>query len=243
VPTTDGMGAASNLVRHAAPHLLEASFGPTACFLTGRALWGINGALALAVAWTGGCMARRVMKGRPMSGLLIIAMTTLVLRATVSLALQSEQAYLIAPVLVTVVMGFVYIASAVTAKPLLGRVMGDVVPPSWVDPGDPRAVRVCRVASLVWGGEQIVSSLVSLVMVQRLPTATYMVLHDLVSWGILAVAVALTVPFFWSDLRSLKATASGAGRSAGPVPDPGHLSPPLLGLRSCEPAWPPQSSW
>jgi intracellular septation protein A len=214
------MGAATNLLRHAGPHLLEATLGPTACFLTGRALWGVNGALALAVAWTGACMARRALRGQQMSGLLLIGMTTLVLRATVCLALQSERAYLIAPALVTVVMGVVYVASALTAKPLLGRVMGDLVPASWVDAGDPRAARLCRIASLVWGGEQIISAVVSLALIVHLSTTSYVVYHDPVSWGILAVVLGATVPFFWSDLRSLRRRVwTGAeGEPAGEAP-------------------------
>ncbi|MDQ1399049.1 MAG: hypothetical protein QOK20_981 [Acidimicrobiaceae bacterium] len=207
------MAAATNLlrlllpvrgiVRHAGPHLLEATLGPTACFLTGRALWGVNGALALALGWTGACMALRQLRGRRMTGLLIVGMTTLILRAGVSLAMHSERAYLIAPALVTVVMGVVYIASAASTKPLLGRVIGDLVPSSWIDTEDPRTARLCRIGSVVWGGEQIVSAVISLAMILRVSTTTYVMVHELVSWTTCLLVVGAFVPFFWSDLRSI----------------------------------------
>lgn len=191
-------------IRQAGPHILEATLGPTACFLTGRALWGIDGALALALGWTGACMGVRQLRGRRMSGLLVIGMTTLLLRAAVSLAMQSERAYLIAPALVTIVMGVIYIGSAMTTKPLLGRVVGDLVPRSWLDADDPRARRLCRIGSVVWGAEQVITAVISLGMIARLPTTTYMMVHEFVSWLICGAVMAAVVPFFWSDLRALR---------------------------------------
>jgi hypothetical protein len=216
------VGAATNLirwfpparafVRQAGPHLLEATLGPTACFLTGRALWGVTGALALALGWTGACMGIRHLRGRRMSGLLFIGMVTLVLRAGVSLAMHSERAYLIAPALVTIVMGAVYAASAMTAKPLLSVVIGDLIPKSWLDAGDPGTARLCRVGSAVWGVEQIITAVVSLGMILRLPTTTYVMVHELVSWLVCAVVVGAVVPFFWSDVRAVIQSRKISGR-------------------------------
>jgi hypothetical protein len=207
------VGAATNLLRwfppvraflrQAGPHLLEATLGPTACFLTGRALWGVDGALALALGWTGGCMGLRHLRGRRMSGLLFIGMITLVLRAGVSLALHSERAYLIAPAVVTIVMGIVYAGSAMTTKPLLRVVIGDLVPRSWLDTDDPRTVRLCRVSSAVWGFEQVISAVVSLGMIVRLPTTTYVMVHEMVSWLLCVAVIGAVVPFFWSDVRAV----------------------------------------
>jgi uncharacterized membrane protein len=138
-----------------------------------------------------------------MSGLLLIGMTTLVLRAGVSLAMHSERAYLIAPALVTIVMGVFYVTSAFTSKPLLGRVVGDLVPSSWVDTGDDRTARLCRVGSVVWGAEQIISAVISLAMILRVSATTYVMFHEFVSWSIAIVVIGVVVPFFWSDLRSI----------------------------------------
>jgi hypothetical protein len=194
-----------SLARQAGPHLLEATLGPTACFLTGRAVWGIDGALALALAWTGGCLALRHLRGRRTSGLLLIGMVTLLLRASVSFALHSERAYLVAPALVTVVLGAVYLGSALTAKPLLGRVVGDLLPRSWADPDDARVTRLCRIGSAVFGGEQIISALVSLAMILHLSTTTYVMVHEPVSWLVFAVVAASVAPFFWPDISAIRA--------------------------------------
>ena len=197
------------VARHAGPHVLEATLGPTACFLTGRALWGVNGAVALALLWTAGCLGRRRLRGGDAGGLLLIGLTTLVLRAGVSLALHSERAYLVAPAVVTAVTGVVYLVSARRPKPLLARVVGDLLPPAWVRPDDPRVTRLCRIGSAVWGGEQILTAAVSLVMLHRLSTTTYVVVHQLVSWLVMAAVLAVVLPFVWGDVRALW--------SAGPV--------------------------
>ncbi len=200
-----------------------------------------------------------------MSGLLLIGLTTLALRAAASFALQSERAYLVAPALVTIVMGLAYVASAATTKPLLSLVISDLVPPSWVDTDAPRTARLCRIASVVWGGEQIVSAAVSLAMILRVSATTYMMLHQLVSWLIVAVVLGAVVPFFWPDLRVLwrahrpasaqpglpvlRKGGPGVGRRGcdwrchGPNRDQRRLSPPLPQPRSGPPTWPRQSSW
>jgi hypothetical protein len=265
VPIFAGMGFLTRLVRwllpvrnvarHAGPHLLEATLGPTACFVTGRALWGVNGALALALLWTAGCMGLRHARGKRSSGLLVIGMTTLVLRTAVSMAMHSERAYLMAPALVTLVMGAVFMVSALTSKPLLGRVVGDLVPASWLDSGNDRLARLCRVGSAAWGVEQIVSSAISIAMIDRMSATTYVVVHQPVSWLIFVVVIGALVPFFWRDLRSiwksrrltLKETAPGVPRARGGPRDGSardHFAPflPALRPRVDRPVLRPQSS-
>jgi hypothetical protein len=193
-----------SLARHVGPRLLEATFGPAACFLTGRALWGLNGALALALAWTGGCMGLRAVRGQRSNGLLMIGAATLVLRVAVSFALRSESAYLLAPALVTAALGALYVASALVGTPLLARFAGDLLPASWVESGDAPLLRLCRIGSVVWGVEQIVSAAISLVMISNLSVPTYLMVHEIVSWATFGVVIGAVLPFFWKDFRALK---------------------------------------
>lgn len=205
-----------SIIRHAGPRLLEATFGPSACFLTGRALWGLNGALGLALGWTGACMILRAARGRRSSGLLIIGTITLVLRVAVALALRSESAYLLAPTLVTAVIGAVYVASALVGAPLLGRFVGDLVPTAWVDAGDAHLSRLCRIATLVWGAEQILSAAVSLVMISKLSVASYLMVHTVVSWLTLAVVAGAVLPFFWKDVWAVKEAVASRATAKAP---------------------------
>jgi hypothetical protein len=190
-------------LRHAGPHVLEATIGPSVCFLMGRALWGLTGALALAMAWTGTCLGIRALRGRRPSTLLLIGATTLVLRSAVSFATRSASAFFLAPALVTAAMGMVYVASAFTSRPLLTRVVGDLIPPSRINLSDPRMLRICRAASVVWGAEQTISAVVSMILLFNVSTTNYVTMHDLVSWLTLAIVIGAILPFFWSDLKQV----------------------------------------
>ena len=205
--------AAWRFARHAAPHLLQATVGPSVCFLTGRALWGLNGALALALGWTGSCMALRAFRGKRMSGLLCIGATTLVLRAIVSLAMHSANAFFLAPAVVTAVMGMVYMGSALTRKPLLGRVLGDLVPSSF-DLSDPGLLRISRIGSFVWGAEQTISAVVSIVLLMHVSTTKYVTMHEPVSWLIFLLVIGAAVPFFWGDIGALRVQRRAAATVA-----------------------------
>ena len=123
----------------ALPNLIVAGIMPALCFLAGRRLWGLTGADPFGVGWNGGCQVVRRLLGKPLSGLLIIGLLELVLRASVALALKSTQAFFIAPAIVTAFTGVIYIGSGFSSTPLVGKVLADLVPESALDVNDPRA--------------------------------------------------------------------------------------------------------
>ncbi|MGI8753127.1 MAG: hypothetical protein ACR2MN_12585 [Acidimicrobiales bacterium] len=127
--------------------MLEGIVGPSAAFLAGHAVWGMLGALGLAFAWTGTCLGLRLIVGRRITGLLVIAAISLVLRTVVAVVMNSTRAFFLGPDIVTAGMGLLFLASAFTAKPLVARIAADFLPSSWVDLDDRRALRLCRAGS------------------------------------------------------------------------------------------------
>jgi hypothetical protein len=186
----------------AVPHLLVAAVVPTVCFLVGRDLWGLPGAIGLALGWNWTCQAIRWARGCDWSGLLLLGSISLIIRAVVALALHSAQVFLIAPALVTLAMGAVYVATAFSSTPLLGRVIGDLVPASVLDTSDPRVDAVVRKASIIYGVEQWLSALMSIVMVVNMGTTTYVAVHEFASFGVLLVVAAVALPFLIGPVRA-----------------------------------------
>ena len=185
---------------------------PAVCFLAGRRLWGLAGGICLALAWNGGGQVVRRLLGKPLSGLLIIGLLELVLRASVALALKSTQAFFIAPAIVTAVTGVVYIGSGFTSTPLVGKVLADLVPESMLDVNDPRLAVLLRKGSLLYGAEQLLIAVVSLVMVVNLSTTVYVAVHSLVSWVLLGLMAAVVTPFLLGEVRAAGPPgACGAG--------------------------------
>jgi hypothetical protein len=186
----------------AGPHLFVAAVVPTVCFLVGRDLWGLGGAICLALGWNAACQATRRLRGYDWSGLLVIGSITLGLRAMAALALNSARIYFLAPAVITAIMGAVYIGTALGSKPLLNRVAGDLIPTSVLDTEDPRIWTLLRVSSVIYGAEQMVSALVSIVMVENMSTTSYVALHEMASCALLGLVFAITVPFLLGPTRA-----------------------------------------
>jgi hypothetical protein len=199
------------VIRQGAPRVIEGIVGPSAAFLTGRAVWGLGGALILAFAWTGGCLAWRIARHGAASGLLIIASVSLVLRTAVAVLFHSSTAFFLGPDIVTAGLGAAFLASAFTSKPLVARVAADFVPPRMLDLSDPRATRLCRVGSALWGAEQIITAAVTCLLVFRFSPTQFVTLHEPISIGVFMIVVGAALPFFSSDLRALR-----DGRPQGP---------------------------
>lgn len=195
--------AASALAAKAIPNLLIGAAIPAALFLLGRSVWGLVGGIALSLAWNGSCQIGRRVLGKPVSGLLIVGLVEGVARAAVAIALHSAQAYFVAPSIVTAATGVIFIRSGFTATPLTARVVAELVPSSLIDLGDPRVLRLMRRGSLLYGTEQILVALVSLEMVAKLSTTTYIAVHPFASWAIVGMMVAVALPFFRSELRAV----------------------------------------
>ena len=192
------------VVRHGFPHVIEGIVGPSAAFLAGHAAWGLGGALILAFVWTGSCLGLRIVRHGTPSGLLIIASVSLVLRTSIALVAHSPTAFFLGPDIITAVLGLAFVASAFTSKPLVARVAHDFVPARMLDLADPRAARLCRIASVLWGVEQLTTAAVTAALVFRFSPTKFVALHEPISLGVFVVFMAAALPFVWSDLRLLR---------------------------------------
>jgi intracellular septation protein A len=187
----------------ALPNLLLAGVVPAGCFLLGQRVWGLIGAICLALAWTGLYQASRWLRGQSLSGLLLLGLIELGLRSSAALALHSAQVFFVAPAIVTAVTGVLFVGSGLTSKPFLARVVAELVPDSVLDVRDPRMTRTLNRVSVLYGAEQFVIAVISVVMVLNLSTSTYVAVHSVVSWLVLGVAIVVAAPFFRAELQAV----------------------------------------
>jgi hypothetical protein len=185
----------------AGPHLCIAALIPSVAFIVGRHFWGLGGAIGLALAWNATCQVTRRIRGQEWSGLLVIGSISLGLRATVALALHSAQVFFLAPALITLVMGAIYIGTAFSSTPLLNRVARDLIPNSVLDTENPRIAMLLQISSVIYGVEQWLAALVSIIMVVNMSTTAYVAVHELASCAVLGLVAAITVPFFIGPVR------------------------------------------
>src|SRR6266536_2353305 len=70
------------LARHAAPHVLEGTVAPLALFLLTLHFVGVWGAVLIGLGWTYAAVARRLITGRPVPGILVLGAVTLLWAVT-----------------------------------------------------------------------------------------------------------------------------------------------------------------
>lgn len=194
----------------AVPSLLVGAVGPAVCFIVGRHLWGLLGAVLLALAWNLGAQGARLLAGRTWSALLLLNLIELALRGALALGLSSARMFFIAPAVITAITGVVYVVSAFTRTPLAARMLSEIVPSSVLDPGSPRWRVLLRRGSVVYGLEQMTVATVSILLVSRLAPTTYAALHPVISWAVLVVVAALAIPLLRSHWKRAVTPAAPA---------------------------------
>ena len=201
---------AAKVAATAVPSLILGAVVPALCFLVGRRVWGLGGAICLALVWNGCCQAGRRLRGKPLSGLLIIGLLELGLRGSVALALNSAKLFFVVPAIVTAVSGGVFVVCGLTSTPLISAVVADLVPDSVLDVIDPRVTVLLRKVSVLYGAEQVLVAIVSIAMAMNLSTATYVTIHVVVSWAVLGIVIAAAAPFLGGELRAVVRGEHGA---------------------------------
>ena len=202
-----------SLARRAVPGLLISAAAPAACFILGRDLWGLVGGIAAALAWGAAAQGYQLLRGRPCSAILLLGIFGLVVRSSVALSLHSARLYFIAPALVTALTGCAYIASGVRGTPLLGRMVSELVPAGIIDTRKARWRGLLRMASILYGTEQIVVACLSVIMVMNMDPGTYAAVHPMLSWAVLAIGAGLALPLLRSEWR--KATVGSGTFDSG----------------------------
>lgn len=116
-----------SLVVHALPNLIEGTIAPLVLFYVGYVTFGLWGGLVTAFAWSTGAVVYRRLRGRPVSGLLVLSLVALAVRSVMAVAMSSVFVYFLQPTLGTFVMALAFLASAVLGRPLTQRLSADLV--------------------------------------------------------------------------------------------------------------------
>src|SRR4051812_34567821 len=181
------------IVRHALPRVLEATVIPSVVFLIGHAVFGLAGGLAGALLWSWGCIGWRHGTGRPVGGLLPIGAMSLLVRSGLALVSGSTFIYFAGPAVLTAIVGLGFVASAATDRPVVARIVSDVVPLSPETLANPATDRLLRRLSILWGVQQVISGAVNLWMFRHLALSRYLVLRGPVGWSMALMALAISL--------------------------------------------------
>ncbi|NNF09688.1 MAG: hypothetical protein HKN74_05320 [Acidimicrobiia bacterium] len=117
-----------SMARHALPNILEGTVWPFAIFYVFLFATNVWGALLAALAYSYIGVARRLIKGQRVSGLLALTTITLTVRTILGLASGSVVVYFLQPSLAKAALAVALLLSLTRAEPLLVKVARDFVP-------------------------------------------------------------------------------------------------------------------
>ncbi|MDX6229982.1 MAG: hypothetical protein QOI76_3372 [Frankiales bacterium] len=108
--------------------VVESTLIPLGLFYGCMASMGLVGAVMTALAWTYAGIARRLVKGQPIPGMLLIGALLMTARTIIALMTGSVFLYFLQPTLGTFLVAALFLISAPLGKPLTQKVATDFCP-------------------------------------------------------------------------------------------------------------------
>jgi len=206
------------LARHALPNLVEASLVPLAVFYGALWLVGVWGGLFAALAWSYTAIARRLVTGRPVPGLLVLGVVGITARTIVAALSGSVFVYFLQPTLTTVLIAGIFLVSVPAGRPLAERLAGDFCPLPAAFVGSPPVRRFFARITLLWAFVQLTNAAVSIWLLVTQPISTYVVARTATSWLLTGAAVVASTLYFRRSMRRHGITVHWRGPPAARAP-------------------------
>jgi hypothetical protein len=175
------------------PGIIEASLVPSAIFAIVTGAFGATTAMLAVLVWGFATILRRVLTGRPIPSVLVLAMFGLTVKTLVGVVSGSTFAYFLQPIATTAAIGAVFFGSVLIGRPVIARIAHDFCPISPEVASRPSVVRLFAGLTVLWATVQLVNAGATLGMLFSLPTRLFVVLKPATSLLISAAAVTVTV--------------------------------------------------
>jgi intracellular septation protein A len=184
------------LARHALPRVIESTIIPVGLFYVFLRVAGVWGAVIAGLGWSYAAIARRLLRGDRVPGLLVLAALGMTVRTAIAAASGSVFLYFLQPSLVTVVVAGAFLLSVPAGKPLAERLAHDFcpLPASLMD--RPAIKQVFVRITLLWAFVNLVNATVTIWLLLTTPVAVYVAAKTLVSLAVTAAGIAVSVLWF-----------------------------------------------
>lgn len=188
--------------RQALPHLIEGTIAPLALFYAGLHWFGLNAAITATLGFAYLAVAGRLLRGRPIPGMLLLSAILLTARSVLSLLTGSAFLYFLQPTLGGALLAIVFLGSALVKRPLAERLARDLVPlpdhvlgAAWVRTF---FVRV----TILWATTFAVNAGLSLWLLMTRSIGTFMIGRTAASWVLTVAAIAASTLAFLRTARA-----------------------------------------
>ena len=181
------------VLRRVGLNLLVACVIPGIAFYTLFMVFGIWPAIGGGLAWSYGAITVRALTGRRTSGMLLLTAAVLTVRTIVALAAHSTFIYFLQPVLTDLLIGTAFLASTLTARPVVARLAGDFYPLTDELHARPGIRRLFRRLTVLWAVALLSKAAVVFVLLQTQPLGTFVLAKGIVVPVTNATCIGLTI--------------------------------------------------
>ena len=179
------------LLRGAFPSIAVATLIPMALFYLTLAAGSIVWAIGVSVLYAYGFAAFQYRRRRRVSGMLLMTVFMVTVRAVSAVASGHSMVYFAIPVAETAGFGLMFVATMWTSEPLIVRLVRDLVPHLADDLATRRAL--IRGLSLIWMVTYLASGATTLTLLTTVSLPVYLGAHQMAGWCWVGGGVALSV--------------------------------------------------
>lgn len=181
------------VVRRAGPNVLEASIAPSVLFWLALSMVGIGAAFVVGCAWVYGAVAVRLVRRRPVPGLVALAALGISVRTGLAVWSGSSFLYFAQPVLTNLLTSALFAGSCWSARPMVARLAMDFYPLAPDHLGRPNVARLLRRLTVWWAAVNLTIALTTLGLLLWLPVTWYLLAKQVASLSLMGLGVAVTI--------------------------------------------------
>ena len=175
------------------PYLIEATLIPTVLFYVFFITLDLRWAIVAALGWTYAATGRRIVTGRRVPGLLVLAIVGISVRTVIYLLSGNDFVYFFQPIMRTVATAAVFALSVCLGRPLIARFAADFCPLSPDVQIRPAVVQLFRRLTYLWAAVNAVSAAATLTLLLTVPVGVFVGTATVSAWAITCTGVVLTV--------------------------------------------------
>ncbi|HEX4470817.1 MAG TPA: VC0807 family protein [Nocardioides sp.] len=163
--------------------------------------FGFGVAVTVVLAWMAGAMCWRRATGRPVSGLLLLGLTVMSVRTTLTLMTGSTFIYFVQPAIADFVIAAVFLGSLWTARPIVAQLAPDFYPMDDVRAARPEMCTHFRRLTVLWGTVMLAKGVVTLWLLATLSTVDFVVVKSCAIFSLTVLASTVTIAWSYVVLR------------------------------------------
>jgi len=181
------------VARRGVPNIIESTMVPALLFFVLVTTVSAAAAMAGVLVWAYGAILRRVLQGKRIPGILLLATLGLTVRTVVGLLSGSTFAYFLQPVATTVALATVFLGSVLLKRPVIARLAHDFCPIAPEVADRPAVMRLFGGLTVLWAGVHFLTAITTLGMLVAMPVGTFVLVKTVACFGISAAAVVVTI--------------------------------------------------